>query len=205
MNRRPELNERPLNRHERRKLRTQGKLKDATLSLVLNKGFDEVTIQDIVDLADLGRGTFYVHYHDLQDILWDIIQDGLQESMLAGHTRSAEGAYPAGYLGYLITFETASKNRDLYRVMLGGKGSALITQRVADYLAGAIQESIESHQFMQDSDYPPDIIAQYVVGALMRMVLWWLETPNTYTPKQMADMVYTLIHDEGPGDVLGES
>ena len=201
MNSRPELNEKPLNRHERRKLRTRGKLKDATLALVLEKGFDDVTIQDIVDRADLGRGTFYVHYHDLQEILWDIIQDGLKESMIDGHTRSAQDAYPTGYLGYLITFETASKNQDLYRVMLGGKGSALITQRVADYLAGAIQDAIESHQFMQNSEYPPGIIAQYVVGALMRMVLWWLETPNEYSSKEMADMVYTLIHGEAPDDV----
>ena len=187
-----------MNRHERRKLRTQGKLKDATLSLVLEKGFDAVTIQDVVDRADLGRGTFYVHYRDLQDILWDIIQDGLRESMLVGESRSSQGAYPPGYLGYLITFETAAKHQDLYRVMLGGKGSALITQRVADYLAQSIQGAIESRQFMQNIDYPPEIMAQYVVGALMRLVLWRLETPNDYTPQQMTAMVYDLVHGEAP-------
>ena len=58
----------------------------------------------------------------------------------------------------------------------------VITQRVADYLAGSIQDSIESRQFMPDVDSPPAITAQYVVGALMRLVLWWLETPNDYSP-----------------------
>jgi AcrR family transcriptional regulator len=198
LNSQPKLNKETLNRHERRKLRTRKKLKEATLSLVLEKGFDDVTIQDIVERADLGRGTFYVHYRDLQDILWDIIQDGLQESMQVGEFRSSQGAYPPGYVGYLVTFETAAKHQDLYRVMLGGKGSALITQRVADYLAGSIQDSIESRQFMPDVDFPPAITAQYVVGALMRLVLWWLETPNDFTPTQMVDMVYKLIHGKEP-------
>ena len=198
MNRQPKLNKETSNRHERRKLRTRKKLKEATLSLVLEKGFDDVTIQDIVERADLGRGTFYVHYRDLQDILWDIIQDGLQESMQVGEFKSSQGAYPPGYVGYLVTFETAAKHQDLYRVMLGGKGSALITQRVADYLAGSIQDSIESRQFMPDVDFPPAITAQYVVGALMRLVLWWLETPNDFTPTQMVDMVYKLIHGKEP-------
>jgi len=201
LNDRPKLNNKPINRHERRKLQTRGKLKEATLSLVLKKGFDDVTIQDVVDRADLGRGTFYVHYRDLQDILWDIIQDGLQESFVIGQSRSKQGSYPVGYLGYLITFETAAKHQDLYRVMLGGKGSALITQRVADYLADAIQKAIETKQFMQKLDFPSAVTAQYVVGALMRMVLWWLEMPNDYTPQQMANMVYTLVHGVSPDSI----
>ena len=198
MNNNPKLNKQPMNRHERRKLQTRQKLKDATLSLVLEKGFDDVTIQDVVDRADLGRGTFYVHFHDLQDILWDIIQEGLQESMQIGKVMSSKGPYPPGYIGYLVTFETAAKHQDLYKVMLGGKGSALITQYVANYLAVSIQSAIESRQFMEDVIYPPVITAQYVVGSLMRLVLWWLETPNQYTPMQMADMLFTLVHGKAP-------
>ncbi len=203
------MDERPLNRHERRKLRTRAKLKEATLSLVLEKGFDDVTIQDIVDRADLGRGTFYVHYRDLQDILWDIIQDGLQASMVEGEARSAESAYPPGYLGYLITFETAAKYKDLYRVMLGGKGSALITHRVADFLAAEIQQNIEDGLLVQHPGYPPAISAQFAVGALMRLVIWWLETPNDYTPQQMGEMVYRLVNgqpfpDPSPPDSVSE-
>lgn len=187
-----------LNRHERRKLRTRKKLKEATLALVLEKGFDNITIQEVVDLADLGRGTFYIHYHDLQDILWDIIQDGLKESLLDGKVRSQESNRPPGYLGYLITFETANRHQELYKVMLGSKGSALITHRVADYLAAEIQQGITANEYMTEFTYPPEILAQFAIGALMRMTLWWLETPNNYTPEEMADIVYTLVHKKIP-------
>jgi AcrR family transcriptional regulator len=183
-----------MNRHERRKLRTRQQLKDATLELVMEKGYDEVKVQDIVDRADLGRGTFYVHYRDKQEILWDIIQDGLQASLEEGDRRSQEELGPPGYLGYLITFETAAKHQNLYRVMLGSKGSALITHRVADYLAAAMQPSIESGAFLHEYALSPEILTQYAIGALMRLTLWWLETPNDYSPREMADILYNLIH-----------
>lgn len=192
------MNERPLNRFERRKLRTRNSLKEATLELVLEKGYDEVTIQDIVDRADLGRGTFYFHYRDKQDILWDIIQDGLGASMEEGDRRAAQEDDRTGYIGYLVTFETAAKHQDLYRVMLGSQGSALVTQRVADYLAAAMQQGIEAGVYLNQFELPSEILAQYAVGALMRLTLWWLETPNDFTPRQMADIVFELIHREKP-------
>ena len=194
MNNRTKGDGQDLSRNERRKQETRRKLNEAALQLVFEKGYDRVTIQDIVDRADLGRGTFYVHYRDLQDILWDIIQDGLSESLLIGEARAAETSDRSGYLGYRVTFETAARHRDLYKVMLGSRGSSLITHRVADYLASAIQQSIEQKGYLSDLDYPPQLLAQYLVGALMRLVLWWLETPNEYSPTEMADMVFELIH-----------
>lgn len=203
MDKRTILDERKLNRHERRKLRTRGKLKEATLELVLDKGYDEVNIQDIVDRADVGRGTFYVHYQDKQDILWDIIQGGLQASLDEGAKRARDEQERPGYLGYLITFETAAKHQDLYRVMLGSQGSALVTHRVADYLVSSMLQGIENGTYMSEFDLPSEILAQFTIGALMRLTLWWLETPNKYTPKEMADMIYFLIHRDQPGSNRG--
>lgn len=186
------------NRFERRKRETRQKLRQATLDLVLEKGYDEVTVQDIVDRADLGRGTFYIHFNDKQEILWEMMEEGLAHTMEEGDRRWHEGHYPNGYLGYLLTFEHAAQNRELYRLMMGSKGSSLLTDRIANALAGFIQESVEKGEYLEQVPFPAEITAQYVVGALMRSVLWWLETENPYTPKEMADMLYTLVHGGGP-------
>ena len=87
----------------------------------------------------------------------------------------------SGYVSYLVTYETADMHRDLYRVMLGSKGSALITHRVVGYLAASISQEIETQCYQSEFDYPPELLAQFAIGALMRMVLWWLKTPNNYT------------------------
>jgi hypothetical protein len=49
-----------------------------------------------------------------------------------------------------------------------------------------------------DFDLPREIIVQMVVGALLRMVIWWLKTPNRYTPEEMAVMVYRGLHHKEP-------
>jgi AcrR family transcriptional regulator len=198
MNKRPLFNSQPPNRFERRKQQTRNQLRQATLELVLEKGFDAVTIQDIVERADQARGTFYIHYKDKQDILWDIIEEGLRASLEEGAKEARTEPQRPGYVGYRITFETAAKHQDLYRVMLGSQGSALVTHQAADYLAGAMREGIEAGQYLSNLDFPPDILTQYAIGALMRLTIWWLETPNDYTPRQMADMLYALIHGHSP-------
>ncbi len=184
------------NRFERRKQRTHQALKDAALDLVLEKGYDAVTIQDIVDRADYGRGTFYIHFNDKEEVVWEIIMDGLAQANREGDQRYVEGQYPPGYLGYLITFEHASRHQDLYRLMMGSQGSALLSHRVAQVLAGQIEESIRSGGYQPNPHVPPDVMAQTIVGALVRLVLWWLETPNEYSPRQMADMLWAVVHKE---------
>ncbi|MCJ7529956.1 MAG: TetR/AcrR family transcriptional regulator, partial [Anaerolineales bacterium] len=55
-------------RHERRRLQTRKLLIQTTLQLVLEKGYDAISIQDITERADLGRGTFYLHFKDKEEV-----------------------------------------------------------------------------------------------------------------------------------------
>jgi AcrR family transcriptional regulator len=196
------MEQQPINRFERRKQRTIAALKQAGLDLVLEQGYDSVTIQEIVDRADVGRGTFYLHFDSKEDLVWQIILEGLMEANQEGDRRFSEGNFPPGYLGYLITFEHAAQNKDLYRLMMGSQGSALLTHRVAQVLADQIEASIRAGEYLPDAPQPPDLLAQMIVGALVRLVLWWLETPNRHSPQQMADMIYAVIHGQNSQTVV---
>jgi hypothetical protein len=122
--------------------------------------------------------------------------DGLDEANQQGGERYAEGGYPPGYLGYLITFEHAQTNQDLYRLMLGSQGSSMLSHRVAEVLAGQIESSIRSGMYDPVPGLPPDVVAQTIVGSLVRLVFWWLETSNDYSPKEMANMLWQIYHRE---------
>jgi hypothetical protein len=47
---------------------------------------------------------------------------------------------------------------------------------------------------MPNPQVPPEVMAQTIVGALVRLVFWWLETPNEFSAKEMADMLWQAIH-----------
>ena len=64
---------------DRRILKTQESLKKAVVELMSEKGFDEITIQDIADRANVNRGTIYLHYQDKYDLLDKLIEAHLGE------------------------------------------------------------------------------------------------------------------------------
>ena len=103
---------------DRRVRRTRKLLHDAFISLVIEKGYEKTTIQDILDRADVGRSTFYVHYRDKEALLtanFDAMQEQLEcELDQIAATGPFDVALPAALL-----FEHAYRNQRVYRAMCG--------------------------------------------------------------------------------------
>ena len=62
-------------RPDRRVGKTRKALKEALTDLILEKGYEAVTVQDVIDRADVGRSTFYAHFVDKDDLLMAILAD----------------------------------------------------------------------------------------------------------------------------------
>jgi AcrR family transcriptional regulator len=190
----------PITRHERRRLQTRKILMQATLQLVLEKGYDAITIQNITDQADLGRGTFYIHFKDKEEVVWTMFQDLYQEMEQKAHQQLDRNMPQVEYYGLLNIFHHAEKNRDLYRLMFGGQGSALLTVRVQDFLAKTFLFDIRNAPDPKEINFslPEEIEAQILTGMISRLLFWWLETPNDYTAGQMAAMSYEALYRKEP-------
>src|SRR2546430_13862143 len=63
---------------DRRIRRTRDRLGDALLELVKEKGFDAVTVQEVLDRAQVGRSTFYAHYRDKDDLFFSDLEEFLE-------------------------------------------------------------------------------------------------------------------------------
>ena len=187
-------------RHERRRLQTRKLLIQTTLKLILKKGYGAITIQDITDQADLGRGTFYLHFKDKEDVVWTAFRDLFHELEQAAHKQYGQHLPQVEYYGLLNIFRHAEKNCDLYRVMFGGKGSAMLTARVQDLLAKALLDDIRNAPAPPDINFnlPEEFEAQLLTGVISRLLFWWLETANDFTPEQMAAMTYKALYRKKP-------
>lgn len=184
-------------RHDRRRQQTRKQLIDAAVQLVLEKGYEAVTILDITNRADLGRGTFYIHFKDKEEAVWSAIEDGLRATEEDAHRQFPGGIPPQPeYYAYRNIFRHAEQNKDLYKMMLGGQGSGVMTARVQNHLAAELQRDLALlpvNVFLKFR-VPVNILAQVVTGAVIQLVRWWLETPNKYSPDDMAGLLYTCLH-----------
>jgi AcrR family transcriptional regulator len=197
------MTEEEKNRHQLRRQRTRKQLQCAMLELVLEKGVDSIVIQEITDRADLGRGTFYFHFKDKEDVLWSIVEDRIHVTENALEERYS-GNLPEQmeYYGYVNIFRHVEQNRDVYQLLVSSKGSQDVTNRVKQYLVSETIKDIENHNVYHEIGQPPEITAQMVVSLLFGLVFWWLETPNAYSAQDMGAILYrTLHHREPPADV----
>ncbi len=187
-------------RHERRRMRTRELLIRATLQLVLEKGYEAISIQDITDRADLGRGTFYIHFKDKEEVVWSAFQDLIQELEREAHKQLDRSMPQVEYYGLLNIYRHAEINRDLYRMMFGGKGSATLTIRAQDILAKVFLYDIRNAPEPPEINFnlPEEFEAQMLAGMISRLLFWWLEKPNNYSTEQMAAMTYMALYRKNP-------
>jgi AcrR family transcriptional regulator len=188
------LNNESVNRFERRRQKTRQALREAAAALVVEKGYDAVTIQDITERADVGLGTFYLHFKNKEEIIWTVIRETFEEAERA--SRQWLAAMPLeqrDYLNFVGFFQYIGQTGGVLRAVAVGRSSAILTEFIADYMAQRATQRLDEADPFAELDVPVEVAAQFMTGALMRLVRWWGETPNEYTAEQMAAMFYKML------------
>ncbi len=178
---------------DRRKQRTQTLLRDSLIALILEKGYDAVTVQDITDRANLGRATFYLHYNNKDELLLSMMEGIQADIMQQAGPISQNGFLEDGNPPSLHAFKHAEENADFYKAMLGGGGLASLLTRFRKSSAAQIQEQMNPVFAAHPNNLTVDIISNFVVGALNTLVIWWLENDRPYPAEDIARIYHQLI------------
>ncbi len=184
---------------DRRILRTRALLQDALISLFQKKDYEAITIKDIVDEANVGRSTFYAHYTDREDLLRSSFEN--LRTLLVDEQRHAlarPGNFKDRNLGFsLAMFEHARDHIDLYRALVGGRGGTIAFNRIRQILSDRVREELAATLDKNAADaVPRDLVVQYVVGAFMAVLTWWLDRRAKLPPEQV-DAMFRHLALEG--------
>lgn len=178
---------------DRRVQRTRQLLRDALMALILDKGFEAITVQDITDRANLGRATLYLHYKDKEDLLIQSLQEGMDELIAIIEQRRRDNPDATPEMAFGLAFQHAAAHADLYRVLFSGQGSGAILVQIREYISTVIGDAIRGNLASENGRFPVEIASQFVSGALLMLLEWWLREEMPYTPDEMAGMVTTLV------------
>jgi AcrR family transcriptional regulator len=178
---------------DRRVRRTRKLLHDAFISLVIEKGYEKTTIQDILDRADVGRSTFYVHYRDKEALLMASF-DGMREQLereLAGIPAAGpvDVALPAALL-----FEHAYRNQRVYRALCGHQGGALVQRYLRRLIGDLLRKHLRPQLSQAGSEVPTDIAAEFYTSAALGLLVWWINHEFCNGPAWLAATYRTLAH-----------
>lgn len=176
-----------MSKHERRKARTRRSLQDAAIELLTDKHYSEITVRDVIDHADIGRTTFYLHFNDMGDLWASCAERVIDEMTESFASHSVDSLLTTPEFGIKIT-EHIAQNRHLFSQLLGKEGLPTVIHRFHQYNAQMIARTLSQLPQMQDRQNDIPMIANMMAGARLGMHLWWLnedidpdpDTLNTY-------------------------
>ncbi|QFY10065.1 TetR family transcriptional regulator [Nonomuraea phyllanthi] len=175
---------------DRRVRRTRELLRRALIELIVEKGYERITVQDIIDRADVGRSTFYAHYTDKDDLLVSGLEEltAAFEEHMERHFASRAEPNPV-----LAAFQHADRQRDLYRALVGRRGAEVLRAGLRRGIEEAMTRRMPGFLPVGKGALPVDVTMEFLLASLLGLLVWWLEEDVRYTAEQMASMYMRLV------------
>lgn len=187
--------------------RTNKMIVEAFIHLVEEKGFDQVTVQDIADEAMINRATFYAHYkdkHDLYEKIFDLAIDAFT-SVLSPDDLVTGNRLRIKKVEFLMTniYQNIQKNSKFYLTIMDGTSMEILRKRIADILNEQYAHIFDRLKITEnDIEVPMDFIIEYMTSIFIGTLHWWLTTDSEMTPEHLAKLVIKLVGN-GHLTVLG--
>jgi AcrR family transcriptional regulator len=178
----------PMNdKKDRRSERTRRLLSEAMVELIREKDYNSITVNDIIERANVGRSTFYAHYRDKDDLFMgelDRVINVLSHGIL--HTPQDESSlFPS-----LGLFRHIRDQYALYKALMWGPGIELLIMQIQKSLNEKIAENLEKSGKQFNVAIP--VLANYITGSYLTLLKWWLDNKMTYSPEQMDEIFKQL-------------
>ena len=172
-----------LEKPDRRSRRSRRFIVEALLGLMREKRYDRITVQEIIDRADVGRTTFYAQFRNKEDVLVSEVErvlGQLHQQQLASAEEPADQLLPSAEF-----FRHVQETQSFYPALVRGLAIDPHYQAVHRFLRDHAAQQLALVAGSRDLTVPPEIVADYLAGALLSLVHWWLDHGSLYTPEQM--------------------
>jgi AcrR family transcriptional regulator len=169
-------------------------LRDALVSLILEKDYASITIKEITKRADVAYITFYRHFESLDQLLMEVLDEGLAELLDHIETLAKQSETSALETEGRLIFEYIEQKADLFRILLKSQSVARIRKKVIRNIATIFQKSCLP---LARSGNPLTIAitSNHIATSLLALIEWWLENNMKPPPAQMGKVYKSLIID----------
>ncbi len=173
---------------DRRVRRSRRALLDALVSLILEKGYANVTVQDIADRADVGRTTFYAHFTDKDALLLSGFES-IHESFVP--LDPASGIDAMASMARQM-FRHAGEERRLYRAVFGYVRADPLRARLEEELCAFLESTLARTEPKADAERRA-MAARLAASAFLGLLGWWFESETALSPDEVASAVEAFL------------
>lgn len=177
-----------------RKIRTRLLLKDAFIDLLQEMDIGKISVNRIAERSGINRVTFYLHYHDISDMMEkmaDDMEEDIRNVLNQLPVDSNQSLSDFDMVNLVNLLEHIAANAKFYKTILSSKQTSIFTERLLKILTEMIASRIEqrasaSNRIISTSGAPKDIAIWYGSAALIGTIVQWLRNDIPYTPLFLA-------------------
>ena len=180
---------------DRRVVRTKGRLGKALVALIHEKPFDEIRLQEVLERAEVGRSTFYLHYKDKDDLFLSDVEEFLER---VAHSLNRQGEHSDRVLPVRELFEHVGVEAKQFHQALVASG------RIHDFydlargqMARGIEQRLKENP-RANPVKPAQLraLSHAYAGAMLSLLRWWIETGTKESPQEMDRLFHRLVWGE---------
>ena len=174
--------------------RTQRRLRDAIVSLIHEKSYPAIVVNEILERADVGRSAFYAHFPNKDALL----ASGIEQMLHATAPRTLPptvGCFGNALRFSFPVFEYIGQCRHAGEAKMGKPGRRTVHQHLRRVLAEHIRDEVT--QALQRADgraaIPADLATEYIVTTFILVLNWWVESGSRLSAREVDDVFLALV------------
>lgn len=177
---------------DRRVLRTRTALYEALLRLIREKDYDAISVENILDAANVGRSTFYAHFSSKDDLLARSLDrlKGLMADIVAAAEPRADPHATARAVSRAL-FDHVAEYRDVQLALAGGRGAAI----VGDALNRALSAITRELPLAAPQGLPRELAVAFTVASFTTVLRWWLERHPEMSAGEADALFLRLVYE----------
>ena len=174
---------------DRRQQKTRTAIFSAFTSLLAEKSYSKITVQEIIDAANVGRTTFYAHFETKDDLLKELCEELfghiIGSAMDCTHTHGlySDGSAPKSVFCHLL--QHLQENDRNIIALLSCESSEMFLRFFEDSLNELVRSQFINQNRKANTDIPEDFLINHISGSFVEMVLWWIRGHRKQTPEDL--------------------
>ena len=180
--------------------RTRRLLRDALVSLILEKDFASISIKDVTERAETAYITFFRHFESLEQLLMEVLDEGLAELLGYIETLAKQSETSALETEGKLIFEYIEQKADLFRILFKSQSVTRVRKKVVQNIAVIFQKSCLPLA-RSGNQTTTAILSNHIATSLLALIEWWLDNNMQPASAQMGKVYKSLIIDSTVGAV----
>ena len=174
---------------DRRQQKTRAAIFTAFSTLLAKKSYSRITVQEIIDTANVGRTTFYAHFETKDDLLKALCENLfghiISSAVDCTHTHGlySDRSAPESVFCHLLQHLQEDENNILE--LLSCESSEVFLRYFKDSLNELIKNQFVVQNRKVNMDIPQDFLVNHISGSFVEMVLWWIRGRMKQTPEEL--------------------